>query len=132
LRFHSKKRGYILVALSLGLVFLLGMAGMAIDIGRMYITKSEAQSFADTAAFAAALELDGTAAGIARAQTAVANDPKKWVFQNDAFTNVQTAFSTTPTGPFTAAPPTRRCQPSPCGLNRTLIPPRPITPHILP
>ena len=45
----SGKRGYILVALSLGLVFLLGMAGMAIDIGRMYITKNEAQSFADTA-----------------------------------------------------------------------------------
>lgn len=102
----SKKRGYILVALSLGLVFLLGMAGMAIDIGRMYITKSEAQSFADTAAFAAALELDGTAAGIARAQTAVANDPKKWEFQNDAFTNVQTSFSTISTGPFTTAPPT--------------------------
>src|ERR1700731_1184828 len=85
----SRRRGYILVALSLGVVFLLGMAGMAIDIGRMYITKSEAQSFADTAAFAAALELDGTAAGVTRAQTAVANNPKKWQFQNDSFTGVQ-------------------------------------------
>jgi hypothetical protein len=106
LRFKSKNRGYILVALSLGLVFLLGMAGMAVDIGRMYITKSEAQSFADTAAFGAALELDGTAAGIARAQTAVANNPKKWEFQNDAFTGVQTTFGTASTGPFISAPPT--------------------------
>ena len=102
----SKKRGYILVALSLSLVFLLGMAGMAIDIGRMYITKNEAQSFVDTAAFAAALELDGTAAGIARAQTAVTNDPKKWEFQNDAFTGVTTTFGTVSTGPFIATPPT--------------------------
>lgn len=102
---NSKNRGYILVALSLGLIFLLGMAGMAIDIGRMYITKSEAQSFADTASFAAALELDGTAAGITRAQTAVANNPKKWEFQNDSFTNVQISFGTASTGPFITAPP---------------------------
>ena len=105
MKFNSKRRGYILVALSLGLVFLLGMAGLAIDVGRMYITKSEAQSFADTAAFAAALELDGTNAGIARANTAVSNNPKKWEFQNDAFTGVTTKFSTASTGPFSAAPP---------------------------
>ena len=104
--FRSKNRGYILVALSLGLVFLLCMSGMAIDIGRMYITKSEAQSFADTAAFAAALQLDGTAAGVTRAQTAVTNNPKKWQFQNDSFTGVQTTFSTASTGPFSATPPT--------------------------
>ena len=52
---YSNSRGYILVALTLGMVFLLGMAGLAIDVGRMYITKSEAQSFADSAAFSAAL-----------------------------------------------------------------------------
>ena len=56
---RSAQRGYVLIALSLGLVFILGMAGLAVDIGRMYVTKSEAQSFADTSAFAAALELDG-------------------------------------------------------------------------
>ena len=93
-RANSAQRGYILVALSLGLVFLLGMGGLAIDIGRMYIAKSEAQSFVDSAAFAATLELDGTAVGITRAQTAVSNDTKKWQFQNDAFTNVQTSFAT--------------------------------------
>ena len=101
---RSRQRGYVLIALSLGLVFLLGMAGLAVDIGRMYVTKSEAQSFVDTAAFSAALQLDGTAAGIARAQNAVANDPKKWEFQNDTFTNVQTAFGTSATGPWVANP----------------------------
>jgi len=100
-----KNRGYILVALSLGMVFLLGMAGLAIDVGRMYITKSEAQSFADSAAFSAALQLDGTAAGVTRAQTAVSNDPKKWEFQNDAFTGVTTSFGSSAAGPFTTTPP---------------------------
>jgi hypothetical protein len=102
---HSSQHGYILIALSLGLVFVLGMAGLAVDIGRMYITKSEAQSFTDSAAFSAALELDGTSAGVTRAQTAVSNNPKKWEFQNDSFTGVQTAFSTVSTGPWTTTPP---------------------------
>lgn len=101
---HSDQRGYVLIALTLGLVFILGMAGLAVDIGRMYVTKSEAQSFVDSAAFSAALQLDGTAAGIARAQTTVGNNPKKWEFQNDAFTNVQTAFATAVSGPWVANP----------------------------
>src|SRR5437016_143221 len=90
-RARPRRDGYVLVALSLGIVFLLGMAGLAVDIGRMYVTKSEAQSFVDSASFSAALQLDGTAAGITRAQTAVANNPKKWQFQNDSFTSVTTS-----------------------------------------
>lgn len=80
------------------------MAGLAVDIGRMYVTKSEAQSFADSAAFSAALQLDGTAAGVTRATTAVANNPKQWQFQTSAFTNVQTAFGTSSTGPWVTNP----------------------------
>lgn len=104
-RARARQGGYVLIALSLGLVFVLGMAGLAVDIGRMYITKSEAQSFVDSAAFSAALQLDGTAIGVTRAQTAVANNPKKWQFQNDAFTNVTTSFATASTGPWSATPP---------------------------
>jgi Flp pilus assembly protein TadG len=100
---RSSRRGYVLVALSLGLVFILGMAGLAVDVGRMYIAKSEAQSYVDSASFAAALQLDGTAAGLTRAQTAVTNDPKKWDFQNDAFSGV-VQFGTTSTGPWVATP----------------------------
>jgi Flp pilus assembly protein TadG len=101
---RSRQRGYVLIALSLGLVFILGMAGLAVDIGRMYVTKSEAQSFVDSASFSAALQLDGTSAGITRAQNAVTNNPKKWEFQNDSFTNVQTAFGTSATGPWVTNP----------------------------
>ena len=56
--FQSRKRrairGYIMVATALSLPFLLGVTGLAIDIGRMYITKDEAQAFADSAALRAA------------------------------------------------------------------------------
>src|SRR5579862_166751 len=103
-RAARRNSGYVLVALSLGLVFILGMAGLAVDIGRMYIVKSEAQSFVDSASFSAALQLDGTAAGITRAQTAITNNPKLWQFQTNAFTNVTTMFGTTSTGPWVAAP----------------------------
>ena len=41
------KQGYILVATALSIPFLLGVSGLSIDIGRMYITKSEVQAFAD-------------------------------------------------------------------------------------
>ncbi len=38
-----------MVALSFSLLFLLGSLGLAIDIGRMYIGKNEAQTFVDSA-----------------------------------------------------------------------------------
>ena len=75
-RANSARRGYVLTALSSGLVLLLGVGGAAIDMGRRNIVESETQAFADSASFAATLQLDGTAAGIAQAQTAVHNNPK--------------------------------------------------------
>ena len=100
------ERGYYLVALTLAMVFLPGAVGLAIDIGRMYIAKSEAQSFVDSAALYAAAQLDGTSNGLALAQAAVVSEPKKWGFGNNAFTGVQTSFGTSSTGPWDAVPPT--------------------------
>ena len=54
-----------------GALTMTGMLGMAFDIGRMYIAKSELQSFADSAALAAALRLDGQSTGITRARNEV-------------------------------------------------------------
>jgi len=59
----------------------------------MYITKNEAQSYADAAAVAAALKLDGTAAGLTAADAAVAASPNKWGFSTIAF---GTSFSRCP------------------------------------
>jgi Flp pilus assembly protein TadG len=103
--YRSGQRGYVLVMFSLSLVLLLGVCGMAIDVGRMYLTKSEAQSFADAAALNAALTLAATPGGFTAATAAVTGTEKKWEFENKGFTDVTTTFGTTQTGTFTATPP---------------------------
>lgn len=104
---RSRKRGYIMIMLSLGLPFLLGVTGMAIDIGRMYITKSEAQHFVDSAAINATLALDGKSTGITAAQTAVSTTPLAYGFGQTVFPTASTVttFGTDPAGAFTATPP---------------------------
>jgi len=67
-RRRFKQRGYILLSVGSGAIVLLGAVGLAVDLGRMYIVKGEAQTFADSAALAAVLELDSTSAGITRAR----------------------------------------------------------------
>src|SRR5437867_1199364 len=47
---HTNKKGFTLLACAVCAVALLGTAGLAVDVGRMYITKNEAQSYADAAA----------------------------------------------------------------------------------
>lgn len=61
------RAGYILILTCLALLVITGIAGLAIDLGRIYIARSELQAFADSAALSAALQLDGSSAGIVRA-----------------------------------------------------------------
>lgn len=77
----------------LAIVVLIGMVGLAVDIGRMYIAKSEAQIFTDSASLAATLELDGTSAGIERAKERARTNPNKWNFQNSSYSTVSIAFA---------------------------------------
>jgi hypothetical protein len=74
-----------------GMIF--GSAGLAIDIGRLYITKNEAQSFADSAALFGALEIDGTADGLTRAESAVSASVLKWNFGTTSFSGTTVEFS---------------------------------------
>ncbi|HXB69928.1 MAG TPA: pilus assembly protein TadG-related protein, partial [Candidatus Acidoferrales bacterium] len=93
------------MATSISMVFMLGVAGLAVDIGRMYITKNEAQAYVDSASLNAAIQLDGTSAGITRATSALSRDTGKWTFDTTAFSSVTTSFGTSSAGPFTATPP---------------------------
>ncbi len=88
----------------ISLVFLLGMVGLAVDVGRMYVAKGEAQSFVDSAALAAAARLNGTSSGITQAQTAVANVPGRWGFGLNSFSSVTTNFATSADGPWVTTP----------------------------
>jgi Flp pilus assembly protein TadG len=100
---NIRRSGFVLVATSLMAVFLISAAGLAIDIGRMYVAQSETQTFVDSASLGAALQLDDTTAGVTRALAAVGANPKRWQFGNSAFTNVSTEFSKTAAGPWLAA-----------------------------
>jgi hypothetical protein len=72
---------------------IFGAAGLAIDIGRVYIAKNEAQSFADSAALYGALEIDGTSDGLTAAENKVTNSVQKWNFNTTAFSGTTTEFS---------------------------------------
>jgi Flp pilus assembly protein TadG len=88
-----EERGFTLLAMGVCAVVLFGMAGMAIDVGRMYITKNEAQTYADSASLYATQQLNGTSAGLTAADAAVAANPQLWGFATTAFTGTTTEYS---------------------------------------
>ena len=63
----SRERGFTVIASSLGLFCMLGMAGLAIDISHLYLAGTELQNAADAAALAGASALDGTSGGVTAA-----------------------------------------------------------------
>ncbi|KWR89545.1 pilus assembly protein TadG-related protein [Cupriavidus sp. IDO] len=69
---YSKKKeeGAILPIVGLILAVLLGMAGLVIDLGGLFVAKTELQSAVDSCALAAAQELDGAADALTRAASA--------------------------------------------------------------
>jgi len=83
---------------------MLGMLGLAVDLGRLYVVKNEMQAYTDSAALAAAVELDGTGAGISRAQNAVATNTNRWNLGTSTFAGTQTTFAQTASGPWEANP----------------------------
>src|SRR6202162_982788 len=90
----GNRRGFVLIAMSVTMLLLLAVMGLAFDVGRIYIARNEAQVFTDAAAMAAASRLDGTEAGLDRARQAVARLPGRWNLGTRAFTGVVVEFST--------------------------------------
>jgi uncharacterized membrane protein len=88
-----RRRGFVLIAMSIAMLLLLAMVGLAFDLGRIYIARNEAQVFTDAAAMAAAAKLDGTGQGFERARQAVARLPMKWNLGTKEFTGVVVEFS---------------------------------------
>ncbi|MBL8178443.1 MAG: hypothetical protein JNK48_27460 [Bryobacterales bacterium] len=102
----TSKRGFVLVTTALAIAVLIAVSGLAIDVGRLYIARSEAQAFADAAAIAAALELDGTAAGRTAAIAAVSASRNRWNWGTESFQSPAVEFGATPAGPWDANPAT--------------------------
>jgi len=92
------RRGFVLIVTSIALTILLALAVLGIDIGRMYVIRAELQSFTDAAALSAAMELDGTDAGLANARAGalrLATGPHamQWDLGTRPITNIATSFS---------------------------------------
>jgi Flp pilus assembly protein TadG len=103
---QGSKRGFIVLVTAVALVVLIGMLGLAVDLGRVYIVKNEAQAFTDLASIAAARHLNGKQAGIDNAKTEVANSTNGWNFGTQSFpAAIRTVeFATAATGPWFTAP----------------------------
>lgn len=97
---RPKQRGFVLILFAISCAVLIGFLGMAIDLGRLYLVKSESQNFVDSTALAAAARLDGTQAGIISAANIVAQNMQKYDLASKPFTNVATRFATSVTGPW--------------------------------
>lgn len=93
MRSRRQQRGFVLIAMSVTMLVLLALIGLAFDLGRIYIARNEAQVFTDAAAMTAASKLDGTSAGVARARDAVAHSPMRWNLGTQPFTGVTVEFS---------------------------------------
>jgi uncharacterized membrane protein len=89
----KKRRGFVLIAMSVTMLLLLAVMGLAFDVGRIYIARNEAQVFTDAAAMTAASKLDGTKAGLDRARAAVAKVPMRWNLGTEEFHGVVVEFS---------------------------------------
>lgn len=94
----KSQRGFVLIVTAISMTLLLGLAGLGVDIGRMYVIRAELQSFTDAAALSAAIELNGTASGLARARTGagrLADGPHamRWDMGTQPITNITTTFS---------------------------------------
>lgn len=73
LRLESNQHGAVAVLVALILVVLIGVAGLVIDLGRLFVVKTELQNATDACALAAARELNAvtkTLAVLTRAENA--------------------------------------------------------------
>ena len=89
----KQRRGFVLIAMSITMLLLLAVMGLAFDVGRIYIARNEAQVFTDAAAMTAASKLDGTKAGVELARDAVAHVPMRWNLGTQEFKGVVVEFS---------------------------------------
>ncbi len=96
---RRRENGFVLIVTCIVLAILLGLAGLSIDIARMYVIQSELQAFSDAAALSAAVQLDGTDRGTEHARQAaldLATGPHamKWDLGSQSITDVATTFTT--------------------------------------
>lgn len=98
-----RQRGAIALMFGLTLVVLLAAGGLVIDLGHLYVLKSELQNGADSAALAGAEEIDMSATGInkAAAKALLFAQQNNFNFSSAlTLTNANVEFASAPDGPW--------------------------------
>ncbi len=72
---------------------ILGAAGLAIDLGQMFIVRNETQTYTDFVALAAVQQLNGTTQGITGAAATPGQSAMRYGFAQTAFTGTNMRFS---------------------------------------
>lgn len=105
---NDRERGFSLLLVAVSATVLIGMLGLAFDLGRMFIVKNELQAFVDASAIAACRQMDGTQTGIQSAHTTAASgplgssQPNGWNFDTNTVANVTDTYATSFTGTYDA------------------------------
>ncbi len=102
-RFRRREQGFVLIVMGAAAFALMGAVGLAVDMGRIFIVKNETQAFCDSAAMAAALQLDGTSTGITNATNAVTSTTSNFYFGANNKWNFDTTTVASPTVQFGAS-----------------------------
>lgn len=99
-----RERGVVSIVVALSLAVLIAFVGLALDLGKLYVTKSELQNSADACALSAARDLTGAIdLRIAEADGIAAGHLNRAFFQGSAVqvsTDSNVTFSTSLTNPF--------------------------------
>lgn len=98
-RSGRRQDGFSLLVLVVSIVVLIAMVGLSVDLGRMFIVKTELQAFADASALAAIRELDGSRSGLQMAHNTATNGPigssrpNGWMFDTTPIWQVTHVYS---------------------------------------
>ena len=101
---QRNKRGVVLILAAVGAFAMVGVLGLAFDLGRTFVAKSELQNYTDAAAIGAALKLDGTSAGVTRATTSATNDVNQWGFGTESVGSVTVKYAQGLASAYVASP----------------------------
>lgn len=100
---RRRERGFLLLATGVMVMLALAALGVAVDLGRMAVVRSEAQACTDAAALRGAALLDGTPAGLRAAAAAVAAPAGRWDLGHLSFPRPECGFSDSSSGPWRPA-----------------------------
>ncbi|MBN3769679.1 pilus assembly protein TadG-related protein [Burkholderia sp. Se-20378] len=99
-----RQRGAVAIIVGLSLAVMIGFVGLALDLGKLYVTRSELQNSADACALSAARDLTGAISlSVAEADGIAAGHLNFAFFQNKSVqmsTNANVTFSDSLTDPF--------------------------------